>query len=313
MKKSLLNHGGSKLALVLLGSLFFYIILILFSDASAISENFSKIKLEFVLLVLFIQIVAHFVKSLRQRDLFNMQDIKISLKENFLTYLAGMSLVATPGGVGTFIKLYFLKQKFQADYSKTFPVVFLERYHDLLAALTIVLITIFVSFSWLSLTLSMILAALLIAGFFVMRNFTIFTTLYGRLAKIKLVGQLLSFEAPPVVSFDRLTRPVTMARGWAISTIGWGLDVFAVYIGFLAFGVDLGLVITSQIYFTSLGYGILSLMPGGIAVTESMAGYLLIRQGLGLSVASSLVIFTRLTTIWFVTVLGMILTRNALR
>jgi len=98
-----------------------------------------------------------------------------------------------------------------------------------------------------------------------------------------------------------------------ISIGGWSLDSLAVYIGFLAFNVDLGYLLTSQIYFTSLGYGILSLIPGGIGVTEGMADYLLVKQGLDLSIASSLIIFTRLTTLWFATIIGVIFTRYALK
>lgn len=104
-----------------------------------------------------------------------------------------------------------------------------------------------------------------------------------------------------------------MTKGWLISTAGWSLDSLAVYIGFLALGVDLGYILTSQIYLTSLGYGVLSLIPGGIGVTEGVADYLLVQQGLTISVASSLVIFTRLATIWFATSVGLIFTRFALK
>mgnify|MGYP000258921342 CR=1 FL=1 len=87
----------------------------------------------------------------------------------------------------------------------------------------------------------------------------------------------------------------------------------AVYIGFLAFNVDLGYLLTSQIYFTSLGYGVLSFMPGGIGVHESVADLLLVQQGLELFVASSLVILTRLCTMWFATIMGVIFTRIAIK
>ena len=70
---------------------------------------------------------------------------------------------------------------------------------------------------------------------------------------------------------------------------------------------------TSQIYFTSLGYGVLSLLPGGIGVNESIADFLLVRQGLDLSIASSLVILTRLSTVWFATITGVMFTRVALK
>lgn len=313
MKMSAHEGNRKKLVWVILGCLLFYITLILVSDASKISENFSKIRIELVVLVLLIQFVSHIVRSFRQYDFLNELNIKISIKQNFLIYLAGNSLVATPGGVGTFVKMYYLKQKFNTSNLKTFPIVFLERYHDLLAASTIIFITILISFSWLSVTIVIISSFLLISVFFLIKNLNVFSSIHRRISKIKVIGKILTMEDPKVISFDQLTKPTVFVKGWSFSILGWSLDALAVYVGFLAFGIDLGFFVTTQIYFTSLGYGILSLLPGGIGITEGMTGYLLIKHGLEISVASSLVIFTRLSTIWFVTVLGMIFTRNALR
>ena len=104
-----------------------------------------------------------------------------------------------------------------------------------------------------------------------------------------------------------------MTKGWLFSVLGWGIDSLAVYMVFLALNIDLGYLLTSQIYLTSLGYGILSLLPGGIGVSEGVADFLLVRQGLDISVASSLVILTRLSTVWFATVLGVFFTRMVFR
>jgi len=54
-------------------------------------------------------------------------------------------------------------------------------------------------------------------------------------------------------------------------------------------------------------------LPGGIGVTEEVFDYLLVNQGLDLSIASALVIFTRLTTLWSATIIGFIFTRYALK
>jgi uncharacterized protein (TIRG00374 family) len=104
-----------------------------------------------------------------------------------------------------------------------------------------------------------------------------------------------------------------MTKGWLLSILGWGVDSLAVYVVFLALNIDLGYILTSQIYFTSLGYGVLSLLPGGIGINESIADFLLVRQGLDLSIASSLVILTRLSTVWFATIIGVMFTRVALK
>jgi len=297
---------------IILASLFFYVALILFSDASKISDHFIHIRIELIFLIFVVGILSHIIKSFRQKDFLQMVDEKIPFKQNLIIYLAGMSLIATPGGIGTFIKSKYLKHKFGIPNNKSISVIFLERYHDLLAVTTIILFSFLVSFSWISTSLVIISSFLLLGVYLMITNLNVFSFVRNKLLKIKFLAEKLP-EVGPNESFFILTRPKAMTKGWLISIGGWSLDSMAVYIGFLAFNVDLGYLLTSQIYFTSLGYGILSLIPGGIGVTEGMFDYLLVKQGLDLSIASSLVIFTRLTTMWFVTIIGVIFTRYALK
>ena len=301
-----------KIIWIVLGSLFFYVALILFSDASKISDHFIHIRIELIFLVFLFAILSHIIKSFRQKDFLQMVDEKIPFKQNLIIYLAGVSLIATPGGVGTFIKSKYLNHKFGISNNKSISVIFLERYHDLLAATTIILFSFLVSFSLISATLVIISSFLLIVVYLLISNMKTFSFIHNKLLKIKFIAKRFP-EVGLNESFFILTRPKAMTKGWLISIGGWSLDSLAVYIGFLAFNVDLGYLLTSQIYFTSLGYGILSLIPGGIGVTEGVADYLLVKQGLDLSIASSIVIFTRLTTMWFVTIIGVIFTRYALK
>jgi uncharacterized protein (TIRG00374 family) len=297
---------------IVLASLFFYVVLILFSDADKISDHFLHIRTELIFLIFLLGISSHIIKSFRQKEFLQMVDEKIPFKKNLIVYLAGLSLIATPGGIGTFIKSKFLKRQFGIPNHKSLSVIFLERYHDLLACTTIILISLSISFSWLSATLVIISSFILIVVYLLISNMKTFSFFHNKLLKIKFIAKRLP-EVGPRESFLVLTRANAMTKGWLISIVGWGLDSLAVYIGFLAFNVDLGYLLTSQIYLTSLGYGILSLMPGGIGVTEGVGDYLLVNQGLDLSIASSLVIFTRLITLWAATIIGMIFTRFALK
>jgi len=297
---------------IIFGGLILYASLILFSDVSKISDHFIHIRIELVFLVFAVAILSHIIKVFRQKELLQMVNEKIPFKQNAIIYLAGLSLIVTPGGLGTFMKSYLLKQKFGVAQTKSFPVIFLERYHDLIAVTTIILATLVISFSWISATLAIISSLLVLGVYLVITKLNVFSFVYNKIKKIKFLATRIP-EVGPSESFTILTRPKAMTKTWLISLAGWGLDSMAVYIGFLAFDVDLGYILTSQIYFTSLGYGILSMIPGGIGVTEGVADYLLVQQGLAISVASSIVIFTRLTTMWFATGIGIIFTRFALK
>ena len=205
-----------------------------------------------------------------------------------------------------------MKERLQVPADKSISIIFMERFHDLLAGTTIIIASLSIYFGAISISLVVISSIILVGTFLLIRkkNFSVFV--YGKLSKIKFISKRLP-DVGPSESFSILTNPKSMTKGWVISIVGWGIDSLAVYVVFLALNVDLGYILTSQIYFTSLGYGVLSFMPGGIGVHESVADLLLIQQGLELFVASSLVILTRLCTMWFATIIGVVFTRIAIK
>ena len=308
----MLDAIKTKFLWIILGAAVFYVLLILVSDAEEISESFLQIKLEFLSLIFALGFLSHVVKSFRQKDMLGMVGEKIPSFQNMIIYMSGLSLVTTPGGAGTFIKSMYLKKIFNIPTEKSIAVIFLERYHDLLAGTSMVLVTLLIHFGLVSMSLVIISSLLLGVMYFLIKSQRVFLSLYSRLRKIRFVSKNLP-EIGPSESFSILTNPKNMTRGWLFSILGWSIDSLSVYLVFLALNIDLGYLLTSQIYLTSLGYGVLFLLPGGIGVSEGVADLLLVRQGLDLSVAASLVILMRLCTVWFATVIGVVFTRITLK
>ena len=302
----------NKITWIIFATVIFYVIFILFSDVQKISEYFLEIRLEYLALIIGLVFLSHLVKSFRQKEWLHVLGEKISTRQNFVIYMAGLSLINTPGGVGTFIKSYYLKEKFQISVEKSIPVIFWERYHDLFAGTSIILFSLVLYFSWISISLIIISAIILIGVYLLMKKLAFPLFLYKKLSKIDYIANNFP-DFGPSESFSILANSKNMTKGWLLSIFGWVIDSVAVYVVFLALNVDLGYLLTSQIYFTSLGYGALSLLPGGIGVHESMQDFLLIRQGLELHAASSLVVLSRLSTIWLATVLGVVFTRFAIK
>ena len=308
----ILQFIKKKILWVILLVIIFYVVFILISDVEKISEHFLQIRTEFLLLILFLVFLSHIVKSFRQKELLTNLGEKIPSIQNLVIYMAGLSLINTPGGVGIFIKSIYLKKQFQVPPDKSISVIFMERYHDLLAGTSIILVTVSMYFSSVSISLLVISSIILIVVFVMIRSQRFSEAIYTRISKIKFISKNLPDDMPSN-SFSMLTNPKNMTKGWLFSIFGWCIDSLAVYVAYLALNVDLGYLVTSQIYFTSLGYGVLSFLPGGIGVNESIADFLLVQQGLELSVATSLVILTRLTTMWFATIIGVIFTKFVLK
>ncbi len=167
-----------------------------------------------------------------------------------------------------------MKKIFDIPTEKSIAVIFLEKYHDLLAGTTIILVTLSIHFGWMSLSLVVISSVLLGTIYLLIKSQRIFMSAYSRLLKINLMSKNLP-EMGTSESISILTKPRNMASGWTFSILGWSVDSLAVYMVFLALNIDLGYLLTSQIYLISLGYGILSFLPGGIGVSEGVADAIL--------------------------------------
>ena len=153
-----------KLLWISLSVIIFYVIFILISDVEKISEHFLQIKIEFLFLIFLLVFTSHVVKSFRQKELFSNLGEKIPSKQNFVIYMSGLSLLNTPGGLGTFIKSIYLKKQFQVPTDKSIPVIFMERYHDLLAGTSIILVIVLMYFSSVSISL-LIISSIILVGY----------------------------------------------------------------------------------------------------------------------------------------------------
>lgn len=215
-------------------------------------------------------------------------------------------MIVTPGGTGQMIKSHFLKEQHGHPISKSLPLVFAERFHDLLAISILVTLTLFVAFSIESLIACLISFSLVAILILIAKNRIFFTKLICLLSKIKLFRNQLPDDSNFTDSLQKLFKNNIIIKTDIIVFSLFLFEGIIIYMGFLAFDVDLGYLKSVQLFYTSIIFGAISLIPGGVGVVEGGFTALLTQQNLSLSLAISIVIFVRLTTIWFATIIGFI-------
>ena len=107
--------------------------------------------------------------------------------------------------------------------------------------------------------------------------------------------------------------PKTTIKAWAAGIIAQIFFSLSIYSVFLAFGQDLGFIFTTEVVYSSILFGAISLLPGGVGLTEISTVKFLTEKGMEISLATTITIMLRLTTIWFATVLGFITTKLFLK
>ena len=295
-----MNKFSFKSALIL-----FYILISIYADIEKISQSFFTIKFEYVIFILSIIFFSMFLRSILQSILLKKIGIQLSSKENFKLFLAGLVMIITPGGSGQIIKSIFLKKQYDFPISKTIPLIFYERFYDLIAITSIITITVFVIFRFESLIASLI-------GIIFCLFLTVISTKQIFLKKMLILLEKIRFSKSLEIDFDTMSASIKSlneknlifksALFYFLITL---LEGYAIYLGFLALGIDFGFLKTIQFFYTSIIFGAVSFLPGGVGVVEGSLVTML-SNNLELSTSTAIVMFVRLTTIWFATLVGFI-------
>ncbi len=293
-----------KTLFIIICSVAFYAIFLIFSDISLLVEKFKDFDLMNLLFIIPLVIVSWFIRGFRWNMLLRSLQIKISVKESLQIFFAGMAFGITPAKIGEVIKSHLLKKDHSQPISKTAPIVFVERYYDLVGIIAILLIGMW--FVNLQKILIVVLFIVAMSLMFLSQQKDLFESILKKMSKIPLLRRyatniLLSYD-----SISSLLKPKIYAKAISYSVIAWGVESLAVFFIFEGFNIHLGFPIIALIFTSSTLLGGISLVPGGVGITEgSMLGFLL-HYRIDYITSFSLVLLIRLLTLWMSVIVGFI-------
>lgn len=294
-------------------SVLFYAGIVFVSDISKVSEHVNNIDFRYYLMIFPLVGINFFLRSLRYKIILDELNIKLGIKNSFLLYLSGLSMLLTPSGIGTAIKSHILKKKMGKTYSSTTPSIIYEKWVELVS--NVILLGTF--FFWLDMLESRIVFGIALGISIAM------IVLFRRPEKVNVINRLVKRLGPlkrfsvNAEEFGESSRKL-FSKSVILKTIP--LTIVAkvsvlgiVYLVFESMGLSLDFFSVGQIYFTSITAGALTLIPGGLVVVESTLLGLLTETGVAFSVASVTVIFVRLVTLWLGIFLGFITLRIVMK
>jgi uncharacterized protein (TIRG00374 family) len=232
-------------------------------------------------------------------------------------YLSGFALSVTPGKLGEVFKSWLIKRLVGTPIHTSAPIVIAERFTDLLAYLILIAlggIASYPEFQWVFwLTLALCGVGLALSGS------RTFARLTARL--LKRTPYLWRLSERVEVSFEStrtLLAPREIIVPTLISVVGWGLECTGFWIIANELG-DVHVPYLAAVFAYALGAvagAVLIIFPGGLGMTEFSIGKLLREQysaaGVALELArtqaTAVVLLTRLCTLWFAVVIGLIAT-----
>ena len=300
----------NKAILIIIGAVLIYAAMAIFSDVGHFIKELQSINLLFLPLILSLITISIVIKGIRQCMILNEIGIQIPKLANMKLFIMGLSMLVTPGSGGEVIKSHFLKQNYNQSMAKTIPCVFVERYHDFLAIIVFLFITlIFVTLIEAAI-ITIFSFLLIVIVFLIVVQKKWLVVIESKIEKIKPFRAFFINKAEFNQSIFMLFKPKLMFKFGLVSLLSILFESLGIYFGFLSIIPDANFIVYVQMFYTSILAGLFSFLPAGVGVTEGSLIGLLIKKGISVSQASPTVIYVRLISLWFATVLGFMFLKN---
>ena len=309
--------GRRLLAGVLFG-LLVYVGIALWADLRGVGEVLRAVPLWVIPAACGLSALNYALRFLKWQRYLHLLAIRVDLSTSALIYMAGLSMSITPGKMGEVFKSWLLRKVNGTRIHHSAPIVVAERLTDLLGYLILVAVgglRTLPEYAWMFwVLLALCLAALLGVGSARVARLAVAIT-----ARLPLVAGLaprleVSFQSARVLLAPREVVLPTLVSvvSWGAECTGFWLIANAVVPGSMPF-----LYAIFAYAFSAVAGAVLIIFPGGLGVTEFSLGRLLrVRltehSGLPLEAAvgtaAGVVILTRLCTLWFAVLIGILAT-----
>ncbi len=281
----------------------------LFSDIGQVGASFASFNWAMLPAILGFTLLNYVLRWLKW-DYFlrkmNMGD-GVSYFDSGLLFTSGMVMAVTPGKVGEVLKSFLLKNINGTPVAASAPIVLAERLTDGLAMLLLM---------GLGLTIYpaarpafVALVILSVAGIIILQFRPLCERILVLIARLPFGGKI----APPLTTVYESTHQLLSLQLLTVSTIisvvSWFGECVAMYYVLRGLGIEPSwylLLVSTFVFAASTLFGLVSLLPGGLGVSEaSSTGMLvLLVPGLTVGAATAATLIIRFCTLWFGVTLG---------
>ncbi|MEX1157629.1 MAG: lysylphosphatidylglycerol synthase transmembrane domain-containing protein, partial [Thermomicrobiales bacterium] len=248
---------------------------VIFSDAGALSRALRDFDWRLLPLVLTLTILNYVMRFIKWQYYLRLLGVTtLSGHDSLMIFLAGFTMVMTPGKVGELLKSYLVRQRAGVPMTRTAPVIFAERLSDGFALLVLsgVGLTVF-RYGW---QLLVVGACLSVVGLFVLQREAWIHAILRRLERTRLGRGRGKAMSELYDSTRALLRPRPLVTAISIGVISWLGECVAFFLVLVGLGIPTTwsvLMASIFVFAASTWIGGASMLPGGLGAAElSVAG-----------------------------------------
>jgi len=290
------------LSLIIAGII--YLSFTIYADYTKVISAFTNFNWLILPVLLLLSFLNYFTRFFKWNYYLSIIKIKIQKLDSLSIFMSGLIMSITPGKIGELLKSYLVKEVTGNPVSKTAPVIFAERITDFLSLLLIAIIGAY-TFDY-GLKVSLAISAFFILLIFIISSKTISIGIINYLEKISFLKKYLANVHSAYESSYQLLRPVPLVLMTFISLVSWGFECLGYHLILLNFNINFGFFWASFSYAFATIVGAVSMLPGGLGITEGSLTYLLINKGVANNYAVTTTFIVRVVTLWFAVFVGIV-------
>lgn len=281
-----------------------YLVFTIYADYNKVLSAFSQFDWYILPILLVLSFGNYITRFIKWDYYLSIIKVKIKKYDSFSIFMSGLIMSITPGKVGELLKAYLVKEVTKDPVSKTAPVIFAERITDFLSLLLITIIGAY-AFDY-GIKISIGVTIFFVVLIIIISNKKISLSILNSLERIAVLKKYIASIHKAYESSYRLLRPIPLITMTFISLISWGFECFGYHLILLNFDIDYGFFWTSFSYAFATIIGAISMLPGGLGVTEGSLTFLLIKKGVANNIAVTTTFIVRVVTLWFAVFVGVI-------
>jgi uncharacterized protein (TIRG00374 family) len=270
-----------------------------FDDVAEQLQNFSWWIYAVVILLTLVNYSLRFVKW---HYLLHVLKVKIPLRVNAAIFVAGLSMVISPGKAGELLKPYLVSKRTRAPMATTVPALIAERLTDGIAMVILAAISVG-TFAADEAWILWVLAGCVAVGLAILAHQGLSLAILGVLAKLPLVGRIGHKLEELYRAMRACLAPVPFVATTLLSVVAWGAECVGFLLCFKGLGAQASLDAATFIYaFATVAGGA---MPGGLGVAEGalVVGTTTI-MGIAEPIAVAAALLVRVATLWLGVLMG---------
>jgi uncharacterized protein (TIRG00374 family) len=285
-----------------------YLVLLIYGHGHDLGTALGRFRPIYLVPVLALVLVNYALRFARWHYYLRRCHVDVPLRESAAVFFSGFAMSITPARVGELLKCVLLRDEMGVKMSVSVPVVVADRVSDVLAVCILVAAGTVrysaargASLAAIGLTVVIVI----VLGFSPWVASAASALFRKRFARGSEASAAAAQEAGRI--FAVLLRGRPLIFGTLLGVAAWFSECVALYVVLGGLGsTTLTLYAATFIYALSTLGGALSLLPGGLGVTEIGMTALLVVFGIARDVAVAAVLIVRLCTLWFAAALGLV-------